>query len=247
MDTLRLSIIISFLLHLLLLFVLSLYTPTPSLLEEEAPQTIWIDFKKDRPLQVADILPPSKQERPKEASFAGEYDSKVEKETAAQKQTKGKSLKTSSQKEKKPSPALDRGKIYAAKEPSNQREVFETIPEDFYPDLKRGAHTYLNVLKYPGVQYFVMLKRILKLTWNPLVAREFFQISAGQVQSVVGFSIDKEGNLAELFLFKGSGIEVYDDEALRTIKSSSPFSSPPADLLDKNGLLRISCPFTVYF
>ena len=127
---------------------------------------------------------------------------------------------------------------------------YESFAEDFYPDFKKGTHTYLNILRFPEVQYFVVLKRIFKTTWNPLSPlRELAfnnQISRGNLEVVLGVSVDGKGNLTEAFVFRSSGIPKYDAEALRTIRASSPFSSPPNKFLAKDGLLRMSWTFTVY-
>ncbi len=124
------------------------------------------------------------------------------------------------------------------------------LPEDFYPDYKVGPHTYLNVLRFPNVQYFVRLKRIFKMTFNPIpILRNFAiarQVSRGHVEVVLGVVIDGGGRLARLFVIRGSGFREYDGEALRTVRDSSPFAKPPSNILGPDGQLRMSWTFTVY-
>ena len=124
------------------------------------------------------------------------------------------------------------------------------LPDDFYPDYKKGSRTYLNVLRHPDIQYFVLLKRVFKTTFDPIGAlRAAFtnnQITRGSVETVLGVTLDAKGNLAELFVFKSSGISEYDQETLRTIRASAPFSTPPQKLLDAEGVIRMSWTFTVY-
>jgi TonB family protein len=59
-------------------------------------------------------------------------------------------------------------------------------------------------------------------------------------------SVDGKGELAELFILRSSGLPAYDDEALRTVRSSAPFSSPPEKFLKDNGVLRMSWTFVIY-
>jgi TonB family protein len=66
------------------------------------------------------------------------------------------------------------------------------------------------------------------------------------VDVVLGVSVDRAGALAETFVFKSSGIPTYDEEALRTVRASAPFSSPPEKFLENDGVLRMSWTFTVY-
>lgn len=122
------------------------------------------------------------------------------------------------------------------------------LPEDYYPNYNYGAHTYLNVLRYPDVEYFVRLKRAFKQTWSPMSAVQQYIASGGRsstIAVVLAVSVDPSGNMSELFVLRGSGNAGYDQEALRTIRANAPFSAPPEKLL-KEGLLRMSWTFIVY-
>ncbi len=255
-------LILSLLIHFLALLYFRIPEKNPmEALQTESP--IWIDLKNGK-MEIADIAQPKVEERPTDPRFLGAYDSHVKEEQVAKRQGRGgvageNKQKQKVQKEKEVVEKLekfDKG-LVAVKEskqkpqPSfEEGEPGEAPADDFYPDFKRGKRTYLNVLRFPDVQYFVRLKRVFKLTFNPLapLKEAYFanQISRGRIETVLGASLDAGGNLAELFIFKSSGIERYDQEALRTIKASSPFSTPPAKLLDKEGLLRMSWTFTVY-
>ena len=205
--------------------------------------------------QIADIPPPMKEEKPDQAKFVGMYDSRVTEETVspsgpAAKEGSNGSGKVRTEQEntlKKGADLFDFDEKLFAKSDS----LGSASPEDFYPDYQRGSHTYLNVLRFPDVQYFVRLKRIFKLAWNPESAlRQAMvtsRIARGNLEVVLGVSVDPSGELAELFLFKSSGVKEYDDEALRTVRASSPFAKPPGKLLAGDNLLRMSWAFTVYF
>lgn len=123
------------------------------------------------------------------------------------------------------------------------------LSEDFYPDYSFGAHTYVNVLRHPDIEYFVRLKRAFKQTWNPFpAAQQYFASGGTQTNSiavVLAVSVDPGGNISELFVLKTSGSGYYDEEALRTVRANAPFSSPSANLLKEN-LLRMSWTFIVY-
>lgn len=120
---------------------------------------------------------------------------------------------------------------------------------DFFPDYKVGGKTYLNVMKLQDVGYFVKMKRILKMRWNPVPAVQSYlasnRLSAGSIECVIGVALDENGKVTELFVIHSSGLGGYDQEALQTIRDSSPFSAPPTQFL-KQGQLRMSWTFTVY-
>lgn len=124
----------------------------------------------------------------------------------------------------------------------------DLFAHDYYPDYKVGGKTYLNVMKLQDVSYFVRMKRILKMRWNPVpsVQRALMnRLTAGKVECVLGLALTPSGSIAELFVIRSSGVGGYDQEALQTIRDSSPFSSPPEQFI-KDGQLRMSWTFTVY-
>lgn len=255
MRNLNKFLIGSMIIHLLLLLFWRIPEKKPK--ELEAPKTIWVDLQ-NKNLDIADILEPKVQNRPKEYKFLGEFDSSTPEETVAALQGKEKELQTGDKKKEttksKPQKTEIVEKGTSLRKPEKEKKeknVFSAaLPEDFYPDFRQGQHTYLNVLRFPDIQYFVRLKRVFKLTFDPASALQEAsmtnKISRGQIETVLGVSVDTKGNLAEIFIFRSSGLSRYDEEALRTIKSSAPFSAPPEKLLDGDQLLRMSWTFVVY-
>lgn len=235
----------SLIVHLLLLFFLQWMPKKSESLSFVEPAPIWVDIK-NRKLEIADILPPEKEEKPQEHRFVGMYDSRVDEETVSALPYSVGPAGSGAHAPLAHAPGSIDPK--AVTHPQNQDNA--NMLDDFYPDFKKGAHTYLNILRFPEVQYFVVLKRIFKTTWNPLSPlRELAfnnQISRGNLEVVLGVSVDGKGNLTEAFVFRSSGIPRYDAEALRTIRASAPFTSPPNKFLAQDGLLRMSWTFTVY-
>lgn len=234
MKTLRWYLLASLLFHFIFLWAIpaSLRFAKPS-------EPIWIDLKEGK-YEVVDILPPPVEERPEQAQFLGMYDSRTEEEAVAETVWKQSEGKGGAQKETQTT-GPGTGPIGGSE---------GAMPlEDYFPDFRHGKHTYLNVLRFPDISYFVRLKRAFKMTFNPLspLREAYFEhrIARGKIETVLGLAIDREGNLAELFVLRESGLSEYDQEALRTIRASAPFSAPPGKLLE-DGLLRMSWTFTVY-
>ncbi len=228
-------------------------------------------------LRIADIDKPAEQKRPSKAKFAGLYDSSVEKETvsrhggrgsgAGRGKTvgKGSGKKVAKAGKKKANKLLDVDQnLFAMREPASPSQsqtsrlssrvgkvsIGGSGGGDFFPDIKVGDHTYLNVLRYPEISYFVRLKRVFRMTFNPgPPLRDYFstnRVASGSVNVVLGVSVNGAGRLAELFVLRSSGIPAYDQEALRTVRASAPFSRPPEKFLAKDGALRMMWTFTVY-
>ncbi len=215
--------------------------------------------------RIADIEKPDVETRPEKSKFLGMYDSAVPDETVSV--TRSPSRKMGDERSRVASKSRPR----KARRPSKSDKIFafdssifdrreedqEARPsssggalDDFYPDFRRGSRTYLNVLRHPDVEYFVRLKRAFKIAFNPEPSlREHFsfnRVARGSIDVVLGVSVDRLGNLSELFIFRTSGIPTYDREAIRTVRASAPFSTPPEKFMDDDGLLRMSWTFTVY-
>jgi len=259
----------SFVMHVVLLFLLSRNVGIPRV--EEKIVEVFPVIEKSKTYEIADIERPAVEKRPQKARFLGMYDSSVREETVAvtapEKQGINKknavvkgaenwgSLKAKPFDKTINDPLYSFDKrLFASKGLDNDAKgkggVGSSYKDDFFPDYKLGDRTYLNVLRYPDVDYFVRMKRQFKMTFNPSpVLRQYFstnRVTLGSVEVALAVTVDKNGNLAELFILKSSGIPQYDAEAMRTVRASSPFATPPERFVAEDGLLRMSWTFTVY-
>ncbi len=277
-DKIILSLLLSLILHFLLLGFGSYwsYRHPPEL---KKPDVVQVDLlEKNQSYQIADIEPPKVEKRPEKAKFVGMYDSSVPEETVAPSRKPvshpGVERKSVAEKAKgfpDDGPSLPIPKIGQKKEPKKvamkrpEEEAVESarervgaqedyfnpgMSEDYFPDYKVADRTYLNVLRFPKVSYFVRLKKIFRTTFNPIPSlRAVFmstQVSKGQVDVVLAVTLDRAGKLSELKILRSSGLQGYDQEAVRTIRDSAPFAAPPGELLDAGGLLRMAWTFTVF-
>ena len=249
----------SVLLHLFLILLATQWPCHPQSKIPPREKVIEVDLAKpDFPHRIADIPEPRVQQVPKHPKFLGVYDSQVEEETVAPSPAHPQAERQKEAPEKKPAPKPEPSESApklakkppepAASEKINPLEDSGAYPADFYPDYKVGDHTYLNVLRFPKVGYFVRLKKIFKTTFNPVpvLRQQINQITRGQVEVVLGVTLGGNGRLEDVKVIHASGLQAYDAEALRTIRDSSPFAAPPKELLDANGKLRMSWTFTVY-
>jgi TonB family protein len=123
-----------------------------------------------------------------------------------------------------------------------------SIPPEYLHDYKIGDKTYINTLGKPNLRYFVELKRRFRETFDPrqAIRSNMGRIHQSRVDVVLGVSVNATGELSDLIIIRSSGIEAYDQEGKRTVKSSSPFSSPPAEFLTPDGQLHMAWTFIVY-
>jgi len=103
--------------------------------------------------------------------------------------------------------------------------------------LKRGTEISLNTLDYKFHSYYLSLKRKIELVWEyPYKARQ----TGAQGRLLMRFVINQDGSLAEVTVLRSSGVALLDREAVRAIKSASPF--PP--LPDRMNTERLSVTAT---
>lgn len=239
-------VVASLLLHFLVLFILSVVmTQIDKSLPEPAP--VWVELKKmDSPRQIADIPKPKREEKPDKADAVSMYDQKVKDEIVKQ----GMEQQSASVKPSPLKPEPDSRKLVKMPGlPEARKEMPATlVPDDFLPDYKWGNRTYINTLAQPNMAYFVELKRKYRLTWNPapILRGHANEISRGKISVVLGVSVNSRGELADLVVIRSSGYYDYDQEGKRTIRSSSPYSAPAANLLGADHLLHMAWTFVVY-
>jgi len=164
--------------------------------------------------------------------------------------------KENNQLEKFPSqnPSVSKQEVYGKQNESPPAHI-PGMPEsspasdggDFLPNYKVGNRTYLNTLANPNIAYYAELKRRFRSTFNPVPALRghMNEIARGKIDVVLGVSVNSRGELTDLIVIRSSGLEAYDQEGIRTVRSSSPFSAPPAHLME-NGQLNMAWTFVVY-
>jgi TonB family protein len=255
-------ILTSMLAHLLLLIIVPMIILVPRMKEDEIMEIIPLNLDSKSSYRIADIQEPKHQIRPDKAKLLGMYNSRVKRETVATGLSRGKSNRGKGRDSggKKKSKRKSNDKLLSF-DPKIFKKGYTTTSkkkggeegrraQDFYPDFRRGANTYLNVLRYPEIEYFVRMKRAFKVTFNPgPTLRTHFMgnhVARGSIDVVLGVSVNRAGELAELFIFRSSDVPAYDREAMRTVRASAPFSTPPEKFVEDDGLLRMSWTFSVY-
>lgn len=259
------TIALSILIHLLLLYFF--HEHIDLLADKIPPQPVWVDLKNiQAPEKLVDMPKPLYEEIPEKPTAESLYNQKVAQETTnampARPQTQ---QDKPEQKElpkndniKKAMEELQAAKIAAGEMPQQSQQRIpgmpgqnvssNSFPDDYYPDYKIGNRTYINTLANPNLRYFVELKRKFKLTFNPAPALRghINEISSGQINVILGVTVNAKGELVDLIVIRNSGMQAYDQEGIRTVRSSSPFSAPPTNLLDKDGTLSMAWNFIVY-
>lgn len=96
------------------------------------------------------------------------------------------------------------------------------------PDVPSGSEPIRDENRtrclYPSFEaYMADLQRRIKRHWYPP------KICTSVPKTVVHFSIDGDGTLKKLRMYKGSGIQIFDSAALKAVENAAPFKPLPAD------------------
>lgn len=229
----------------------------PKVEVSEAPKRPKAQAKKP-PQQVAKeskLTPtPPKVEEPSKLGKEGGGEHQVSLSDLELKTSDMKDLLGDEGKGKKPRPfeedSLDEGTEIASLPHSVPSGPGDKFVHDFMPGIKLGDKTYLNTASMPNVQYFTRLKRIFRMRFNPATPlRSHFRhnrVAVGKVNVTMGVEVAPSGQLTRLFVIRSSGIPGYDQEALRTVRQSAPFSAPPSNIRGEDGILRMTWHFTTY-
>jgi TonB family protein len=68
----------------------------------------------------------------------------------------------------------------------------------------------------------------------------------GNLEVLVSFDIQPSGQVTNIQILQSSGYPKYDNEAVRAIRDSSPFTNPPPEHINSRGVLTLKWGFRVF-
>ncbi|MEZ4460392.1 MAG: TonB family protein [bacterium] len=121
---------------------------------------------------------------------------------------------------------------------------------DYLRDVDEGDKTLLNRKESRYAAFFDRVKLQIKDEWSP-VSEYRKRDPYGNVFGVkdrysqVRVTLNGDGTVRQLYMARPSGLEFFDDEAVRSIRAAAPFHNPPEGLKDDDGLVHFT--FGFYF
>lgn len=123
---------------------------------------------------------------------------------------------------------------------------------DHIEDVPKGEATLLNSREFKYATFFNRVKRGVSQYWSPRVGEEYRRRDPyGNIYGVkdrrtlLNVALDSEGELLDVEVSKSSGVQFFDDVAVRSFREASPFPNPPLGLLEPDG--QIHFQFGFYF
>lgn len=121
---------------------------------------------------------------------------------------------------------------------------------DYLRDVDEGEKTLLNRKESRYWAFFDRVKVQIAEEWAP-VSTYRKRDPYGNVYGVkdrysqVRVTLNSDGTVRQLFMARPSGLDFFDDEAVRSIRAAAPFHNPPEGLKDEDGLVHFT--FGFYF
>lgn len=121
---------------------------------------------------------------------------------------------------------------------------------DYLRDVAEGDKTLLNRKRTRYWAFFDRVKQQISKTWAP-VDEYRKRDPYGNVYGVkdrystVDVTLNGDGTVRRLYLSRASGLDFFDDEAVRALQAAAPFHNPPEGLKDQDGLIHFT--FGFYF
>lgn len=121
---------------------------------------------------------------------------------------------------------------------------------DYLGDLDEGDATSLNSKKWKFAAFFNRMKSQVRDEWHPdqLLSRHdpSGNIYGGKDRvTMLRVQLSLDGRVADVSVVKSSGIEFLDDEAMSAFRRAQPFSNPPEQLAEPDGMIRFQFGFVV--
>ncbi|QDG54502.1 TonB family protein [Persicimonas caeni] len=119
---------------------------------------------------------------------------------------------------------------------------------DYLRDVKDGEKTLLNRKKS---RYWSFMHRFKMAVLEQWKGGEVYRQRDpyGKVYgvkdrySVLGIALNGDGSLRKIHVERPSGLDFWDEEAVRAIREAAPFPNPPEGLKDRDGIIHIRFGF----
>jgi TonB family protein len=121
---------------------------------------------------------------------------------------------------------------------------------DSLDEVETDAETRLNAWRWKHSTFFDRLKKGFNRNWRgvEVYRRHDPTRQVYGTQSLLTWlrvTIDREGNLVDINVLEGSGADFLDDEAVRTVSVTAPFTNPPPGLFGRGDTFTFRFGFEI--
>ena len=149
---------------------------------------------------------------------------------------------------KGPSPKKQRKKLGLVNGNKNSRGLASR--NDFIEEVPLGDFTKLNTIEFKHFGFYQRIRRKLEQHWGFSLRQKTRVLRGRRISSNENYitsliiTLNKQGNITQVYLKGTSGIQELDDAAIESFNKAGPFPNPPQEML-KGGQARIKWSFVV--
>ncbi len=130
-----------------------------------------------------------------------------------------------------------------------------TVGESLPTDVRVGSFTALNTDRYIYYTFYARVEDLIRYRWetrvqgaiNTLTNQQLSAMSDRNWVTQVEFLLNPKGVLEKALLMKSSGIESFDQAAIRAFQEARTFPNPPEDMVQEDGYIHLQFSFTVNY
>lgn len=120
---------------------------------------------------------------------------------------------------------------------------------DHVDGVKEGGSTALNAVEFKFASFFNRVKKDISGQWRPLPILYRLdptgRLLDQERRTLLYVVLDDKGNILKITLYKSSGVDFLDDEAVRSVLACQQFPNPPKGLI-RDGRVEFFFGFQVY-
>lgn len=128
-------------------------------------------------------------------------------------------------------------------EKGGQPILNQSMTSNYLPEISIGNDTLLNTKEFAFHTFYIRMKREIEGFWHPDRVLTTNQALHGTYITSVTVVLDDQGYLIQTYIYKSSGINQLDHEAVNAIEKASPFPNPPKELLSDDNKVRVNWNF----
>lgn len=130
--------------------------------------------------------------------------------------------------------------------------VGERLPDD----VSIGELTALNTDRFKYYSFYSRVEELVRFRWESALQRAINAFDRGYLTKVIGrrnwitrieFWISPEGRYLSAHIYKEAGVRAFDLAAVSAFREAGVFPNPPAEMIDKDGVIRLQYTFNVHW
>ncbi len=138
-------------------------------------------------------------------------------------------------------------------QPKKSVVIGESSISEFIPGVKEGAFTALNTNQFTYYSFFSRVNEQIRTRWVDRVRqfagrqgpREMQLLAQYERLTEIEILLSPEGDFIKGVVLRSSGYPDLDQTGIDAFRNAAPFINPPKEMIDEQGMIRLTYSFVV--